>query len=207
MQELKDICQQYSKWKSLEDYIRRIETYKETDGTMVLENSKALVECICKTILDDLKESYSKSESIQALMEKTCNKMTCLPKTSELARSFVTVANKLGDFRNEFASVGHGQSVYKLEENKKKIVGASINFMINTIEQLAVFLITVFQDEYPHYTKSQLRYEDESEFNDDFDEQFEAIAIGPYGPYRPSEVLFYIDENSYRDELANFNHT
>lgn len=205
MQALKEICIQYRKWKPLEDYILRIETYKDNNGSLVIENSKALIEGICKTILDDLGEAYSASESIQGLVSKACNKMSCLPNTGDLARSFFTVAQRLGEFRNAFVSVGHGQSVYKLEENKSKAVGASINFMINSIEQLAIFLITVYQDEYPRYVKSQLRYEDNSEFNTDFDEQIEIIEIGQYGPYSPSEVLFYVDKSAYRTELENFN--
>lgn len=204
MEALKEICQQYGKWRPLEDYILRIDSYKDTDGSLVLENCKALIESVCKTILDDLKEPYGSAETIQVLVSKACAKMACLPQTGDLARSFMTVAQRLGEFRNAFSTVGHGQSVHKLEENKNKIIGASVIFLVNSIEQLAIFLIAVYQEEYPQHIQSQLRYEDNNKFNEDFDEQIEMIEIGKYGPYSPSEILYYIDETAYKSELANF---
>lgn len=206
MNELKKICSNYSKWKPLEDYILRIESYKNNDGVLVLENCKALIESVCKTILHDLGETLSNNENIQKLVSMTCNKLSCLKNAEDLARSFVTVANNLGTFRNSYSSVGHGQSVYKLEEDKNVISLASTHFMLSTIEQLSVYIITVYQDEFPQLERNKIiRYEDHQEFNKNFDEQFEPIAVGVYGPYSPSEVLFNIDHDAYRTELISNN--
>lgn len=202
MESLKEICNQYSKWKPLEDYVLRIETYKEDNGVIVLENCKSLVESICKTILHDLGESIPRGETIQNLVSKACNKMACLPNTGELARSFITVARRLGEFRNSFSEVGHGHPVYELEENRNKITQATIRFMMNSVEQLSLFLISVYQTEYPQHVQRQARYEDNPDFNELFDDQFEPIQIGEYGPYSPSEVLFNIDSDAYRTELV-----
>lgn len=201
MQSLRELCQQYGKWKPLEDYILRIEAYKDSDGVLVLENCKAMIESVCKTILDDLKEPYTATDSIQSLISRTCSKMSCLPNTGDLARSFITVAQRLGEFRNAFSSVGHGQPVHLLEENKKKIIGASVIFMVNSIEQLVVFLVTVYHEEYPKQVQPELRYIDNQEFNESFDETIEPVVIGQYGPYRSSEVLFYVDQEAYKTEL------
>lgn len=203
MQSLREICNRYTKWKPFEDYILRIETYRETDGVVVLENCKALVDGVCKTILDDLSEAYEGTESTQVLVSKACNKMNCLPNTGDLARSFVTVAQRLAEFRNAFCNTAHGQSVYKLDESKKKVIGATVVFMINSVEQLVIFLITVYQDEYPQHIQQNLRYEDNPAFNKEFDSDAgpDPIPIGIYGPYNPSELLFYIEEKAYRNEL------
>lgn len=198
-----EISSQHSKWGPLEGYISRIETYRDKDGVLVLENCKALVESICKTILEDLGESIAVGENLNNLVSKTCNKLACLPNTGELARSFVTVANKLGEFRNSFSEIGHGRSVYQLEENRKKVTLATTQFMIATIEQLAVFLITVYQEEYPQHIQKQLRYEDNQGFNERFDEENNLVQIGDYGPYSPSEVLFLIEKNAYITALTD----
>ena len=203
MQTLRELCQQYSKWRPLEDYILRIEAYKDSDGVLVLENCKAMIESVCKTILDDLEEPHSAPESIQALISKTCNKMSCLPSTGELARSFITVAQRLGEFRNTFSAIGHGQPTHLLEENKKKIIGASVSFMINSIEQLTIFLVTVYHEEYPKRVQPELRYIDNQEFNEEFDDSLEPVQIGQYGPYSPSEALFSVDIDAYKTELFN----
>ncbi|MEI6055869.1 MAG: hypothetical protein WCR55_07400 [Lentisphaerota bacterium] len=203
MDVLKEICNSYNKWKPLEEYIVRIGSYRDTNGIVVLENCKSLIESICKTILEDLEETITNSESTQSLVSKTCNKMSCLPNTGALARSFVTVAHQLGEFRDSFSTTGHGASVYQLEERRNKITKAATDFMILTVEQLAVFLITVYQEEYPVVVKRNIRYEDNEEFNSQFDEKNESIEIGIYGPYSPSEVLFSVDIDAYKTELEN----
>ena len=202
MQILRKTCQQYSKWKPLEDYILRIETYLENDGVFVLENCKALIECICKTILEDVGEACSRSDSVQALISKACNQMSCLPETGNLVRSFHTVAQRLGEFRNEFATTGHGSSVYDIDQYKTNVTRAASAFMVTTVEQLAIFLLTVYHEEYPLNAKQELRYIDNPEFNHEFDEELEPIQIGNYGPYSPSELLFNIDIDAYKTALA-----
>jgi len=204
MEFLRNICDSYIKWKPLEDYIYRIESYQDSDGVLVLENCKALIESICKTILEDLGEPATGSESIQNLVSKACNKMSCLPYTGDLTKSFITVAQRLGEFRNKFAVIGHGASVYAIEERKNKVTRAATNFMISAVEQLAVFLITVYQVEYPLQKQEEIRYEDNPDFNQQFDEAIEPIQIDVYGPYSPSELLFRIDEDAYRAALSNY---
>jgi len=202
MQLLREICQQHSKWNPLEEYLLRIETYLGSDGALVLENCKSLIESICRTILEDLKDLPSSAESFQGLITKTCNKMGCLSNARDLVRSFATVAQRLGEFRNQFAVIGHGASVYQLEEHRNKVTKAATDFMISTVEQLAVFLITVYQEEYPLQKQPNIRYEDNPEFNREFDEEIEPIQIGFYGPYSPSELLFNIDIDAYRTALS-----
>jgi hypothetical protein len=199
---LKEICESYAKWKPLDGTLVRIETYRDSDGALVLESCKSLIESICRTILEDLEETPSATESLQSLVSKTCEKMGCLSNTKDLVRSFVTVAQRLGEFRNDFAVVGHGASVYQLEERRSKITKVSTYFMISTVEQLAVFLIAVYQEEYPLQKQAKIRHEDNPDFNAKFDELVEPINIGDYGPYSPSELLFNIDIDAYKTELS-----
>ena len=202
MELLRNICNSYIKWKPLEDYIHRIESYRDSDGVLVLENCKALIEAICKTILEDLGETIAHGESIQNLVSTACDKMICLASSSDLTRSFVTVAQRLGEFRNDFSVIGHGASVYQIEDRRNKITRAATDFMITTVEQLAVFLITVYQEEYPVTIRKNIMYEDNTDFNQQFDEEIGLIQIGIYGPYSPSETLFYIDIDAYKTELS-----
>lgn len=199
---LRELCEAYAKWKPLEETILRIETYQNSSGALVLESCKSLIESICKTILEDLNEPISGTESLQRLVSKACNKMECLPNTGDLTRSFITVAQRLGEFRNDFAVISHGASVSRIEERRDKITKAATDFMISTVEQLAVFLITVYQEEYPLQKEEKIRYEDNPDFNDVFDEEIEPIQIGLYGPYPPSETLFNIDFDAYKTALS-----
>lgn len=204
MQALKEICQQYSKWKPLEDYILRIETYSN-NGPLVADNCKCIIELVCKTILEDigLPKDQHKTK-LHELTKQTVEKLGCINKSPDLISAFTNTAQKIAEFRNEYTETGHGQSVYAVDENRKKVTTATISFLIAIIEQTALYLITVYQDEYPQYIQTSLRYEDSPEFNSEFDEENEQIEIGQYGPYSPSEILFYIDNVAYKTELANF---
>jgi len=204
MQTLKEICQQYSKWKPLEDYILRIETYSD-NGPLIADNCKCIVESVCKTILEDLGVPVADHERyLHLLAKQTVEKLGCINKAPDLISAFTNTAQKIAEFRNEYTETGHGQSVYVVDENRKKVTAATISFLIAIIEQTALYLITVYQDEYPQYIQTSLRYEDNLEFNGEFDEENEQIEIGQYGPYSPSEILFYIDDVAYKTELANF---
>jgi len=207
MQILKDLCHQYSKWKPLEEYIARIEAYP-TNGPLISDNCKCIVESICKTILEDLgipKAAHKKK--LHELTKQTVEKLECINKSSGLIAAFTNTAQKIGEFRNEYTETGHGQSVYVVDENRKKVTAVTIAFLVAIIEQTALYLISVYQDEYPQHIQQRIRYEDNPDFNTDFDELNEIIEIGQYGPYSPSEVLFYIDENAYKTELAVFSNT
>ena len=204
MQALKDICHQYSKWKPLEEYIARIDAYP-TNGPLIADNCKCIVESICKTILEDLGVPKSEHKRhLHDLTKQTVEKLGCIKKSPDLISAFTNTALKIGEFRNEYTETGHGQSVYVVDENRKKITAVTISFLIAIIEQTALYLIAIYQDEYPQHIQQRIRYEDNPDFNTEFDELNEIIEIGQYGPYSPSEVLFYIDENAYKTELAGF---
>jgi hypothetical protein len=205
MQVLKEICHQHSKWKPLEDYILRVEAYPD-NGPLIADNCKCIIESICKTILEDLGITADQHEhKLHLLAKQTVGKLGGINKVPDLIAAFTNTAQRISEFRNEYTETGHGQSVYVVDENRKKVTAATIFFLVSIIEQTAIYLITIYQDEYPQHIQFQLRYEDSPEFNQGFDEQNDVIEIGQYGPYSPSEVLFYIDEGAYKTELANFN--
>jgi hypothetical protein len=49
-----------------------------------------------------------------------------------------------------------------------------------------------------------LEYDDNGEFNEWIDDQNEPVRIFALPPYRPSEVLFGVDQEAYRDLLAEY---
>jgi len=51
MKKLKKVIEQYGRWAVLSMYVERIETYIESDFSLCVENSKALLESIAKTNL------------------------------------------------------------------------------------------------------------------------------------------------------------
>ena len=139
MQTLKDVCHQFSKWKPLEEYIARIEAYP-ANGPLIADNCKCIVESICKTILEDLGVPKSEHKRhLHELTKQTVEKLGCIKKSPDLISAFTNTALKIGEFRNEYTETGHGQSVYVVDENRKKITAVTISFLIAIIEQTALF--------------------------------------------------------------------
>ena len=203
---LKEVCAQHSKWKNLEIYIARMEAYPD-NGPLIVDNCKCIIETICKTILEDLhipKEEHK--VRLPELARQTAAKLLTLNKAPDLIEAFVNMAFRIARFRNEYTESGHGQSIYVIDENNRIITASSIVYLESVIEQTAIYLITLYQDEYPMNVKSLMRYEDNVDFNKEFDELFEdKIEIGNFGPYNQSELLFYIDKGAYITSLEEFN--
>jgi hypothetical protein len=51
---------------------------------------------------------------------------------------------------------------------------------------------------------SHAEYGDHSDFNEWIDDQCVPVQILSLPPYRPSDVLFNVDQEAYRDLLADF---
>ena len=67
MEKLRGLIQGHRRWSGLEIYPQRIDTFIGSDFINAVENGKALLESICKTILDEQKETYGATENINRL--------------------------------------------------------------------------------------------------------------------------------------------
>lgn len=50
MEKLKELLENHSRWKPLNEYVSRIEAYRENDFSFCIENTKSLLEAIGKEI-------------------------------------------------------------------------------------------------------------------------------------------------------------
>ena len=75
MEKLRETISVYDAWEGLGTYVNRIETFLETDFITSVENGKALIESICKTILSKTSESYMETDSINKLVSNTLKRL------------------------------------------------------------------------------------------------------------------------------------
>lgn len=104
--------------------------------------AKELIESCCKTILDDLGVSWSKTDDVPQLTNKTLDALSLLPSNIQATDQGVdsikailgnlrAIPSKLAELRNPFGS-GHGKSASfeGLEERHAKLaVGSSVTFV------------------------------------------------------------------------------
>jgi hypothetical protein len=66
------------------------------------------------------------------------------------------------------------------------------------------FLYRVHRQDLTRPKAVKLEYRANPDFNEWLDEQCEPVRILALPPYRPSDVLFNVDQEAYRDLLADY---
>ena len=208
MKQLGDFFEQHRQWRPLKRYISRIEAFPD-DGGIIVGNCKDLIESICKTILEDhFKETLTGNERFQNLVKDACVKMGTINQVANLASTFSNLALQLGTLRNQHTDAGHGSTASRLRQMPVEITNATSHCLITITEQIALFLLQVFEHEHPvRDTANPLLYNTHLNFNKAYDEDNDAVMIGEYGPYDASEVLYSVEISAYKQELEKYKST
>jgi len=195
MEKFRETISVYDAWEGLGTYINRIETFLETDFITSVENGKALIESICKTILSKTSEPYAETDSINKLVSKTLKHLGIFAENQipKFGSGMVTAMQNLGELRNNHGETSHGKSIDDLKNNRLEKISAS--FLVNSIEVMAVFLIEYYEIEFPNKKKNEekINYAD---FNDFLDDEYGDVDVTGI-PYPTSEVLFSVDSTAY----------
>ena len=196
MEKLKQTISAYDAWEGLIIYINRIETFLETDFITAVENGKALIESICKTILSNTFDPYGETDSVNKLVSITLKRLGIFAENqiSKFGSGMVTAMQNLGELRNNHGDTSHGKSIDELKNNRLEKLSAA--FLVNSIEVMAVFLIEYYEIEFPNKEKETEEVVDYSDFNDFLDEEYgDVLVIGI--PYPTSDVLLSVDRTAY----------
>ncbi len=85
--------------------------------------------------------------------------------------------------------------------------GASLGFereLWQAADAIIGFLYRVHRQDLTRPRSVSMAYDDHTEFNDWIDEQSEPVQILSLHPYQPSDLLFNVDLEAYRDLLAEY---
>ena len=107
MERLRQLIEQYSRWKGLEEYCIRIDGYLNNDFSIAVENTKALMESVCKTILREKNVEYGTGDTLQQLMTKTVGVFDSdhSDQLKQITRNLINIAKNLAEVRNSVAKV------------------------------------------------------------------------------------------------------
>lgn len=189
--------------------VKEIERAVTENPSLVFDLARALVECICKTILHDRGVTLERNPDLPALFTLALQSMTVIPssrsesdKTDTALRAAISGLNKIVDglcrLRNIEGSASHGKDGYMvpLEPLQAQLAARSADTVVHFLYNAHIA--------YPiDASKARLHYTDRKEFNDYIDGINEVIQIFDYR-YQPSEVLFYVDNEAYREELIGY---
>lgn len=209
MERLNRLIEQYGRWADLKIYTDRIEAHIETDFSISLENSKALIETICKEICTEKEVDVGANPNINQILKKAFSAIGYSNSTSinQISSALTTIGQQMGVLRNEIGVTSHGRSLAELKERNNNVDEITKDFLIGSTVIVASFLIRNFENENPRTTQKtpeqNISLNDNPEFNDFWDESYGEFSMGDYS-YTASEILFYIDTKAYLTELKLF---
>lgn len=206
MERLKALIEQYGRWKPLLEYVQRIETYRDSDFTLVIENAKSLLESVAKEICKQRKQEYSDDSTTGKLLKLAFTSLGYNDTNTvrQVSGAIANIGQQMGNLRNEIGKISHGRSLEELESRTIALDEVSSEFLISSAELVCCFLIQLFETEYPRRSiESVPIFDEHSEFNDFLDETYGEITIG-INSYSASQILYSMSPTEYIKALLEY---
>lgn len=197
----------------IEEQIRAIERAVIENPGLAFDLAKTVVESACRTILSERKISFGSDDDLPKLFKTVTASLPLLPAAAsgeaEARKSLLQTLNGLHTalqgvcaLRNACGFASHGSDGPRpVMESVQALLAAQ------AADAIVGFLHSVHRHERAVVPGMRLGYDDNEVFNEVFnryvDETNEVVQIFEL-EYRPSEVLFSVDQEAYRDLLAGF---
>jgi len=194
----------------VEEQVKAIELAVVENPGLAFDLAKTLIESACKAILTDRAVAFGKNDDLPKLFKMTRQSVRFLPALLEqesaaresLERTLnglITALQGVCELRNAFGFASHGSG-----SPRPAMDAVHARLAAQAADAIVGFLYGVHRQELSSSPAPQLDYDDHPDFNEWIDSQCAPIQVLSFGPYRPSEVLFCLDLDAYRDLLANF---
>lgn len=214
MEKLRVVIKEYSRWTPLLEVVDRIENARDLNFDLVAENSKALLESICKEICLDQKVDISKSISMNQLLKSAFGALgySNSEMVTKISSALATIGEAVGNLRNEIGLTGHGRTLDEIRTRNEKIDLLTREFVFETVRTVAVFMVRAFEDKCPKISVPvpeslpEFGYDDFEDFNDSWDDSFGEFTMGDYS-YPASQILYHVDYDAYHYERKQFEDT
>lgn len=176
----------------------------------VFDLSKTIIESACKTIIVERGINLDEGDDLPKLFRTVSRLVPFLPTDAAddaaMKRSLLQTLNGMHtallgvcELRNAYGFAAHGSaSPRSAMESTQALLAAQ------AADAIVGFLFRVHKQSLSYPQITSLEYSFNSDFNDWIDEQCEPVTILDLDPYRPSDVLFSVDQEAYRDLLAGY---
>lgn len=182
-------------------------SYQQSETGMMIGNVKAIIESVCKSILDEKKIEYEEAINLSQLAKKAvksleiangvANEKKAREAFSKLINSFVsqieTSIHALGELRNDFCPLAHGKSNIHIPLDMRHAV-----FVVKQADSLMGFLYDVYENSkvLEKEIEEKISYVINDEINHKIDDEYGEIEImGDI--YTASEILYNIHYENY----------
>ncbi len=193
----------------IEEQIKSVEQAVAENTGLAFDLSKTLIESACKTILTERGIGFKNDDDLPALFRTATQRLPFLPQSASSdvnARNSIkrtigglhTALQGVCELRNSQGFASHGT-----DRQRPGLDRAQALLSAQTADAIVGFLHRVHRQERARLPGARLEYDHNPEFNEYVDQSNDPARIFDL-EYRPSEVLFNVDEEGYRDALAGF---
>jgi len=192
----------------IEKQVEALELAVNQNTGLAFDLAKTLVESTCKTIIKERGQSFENDDDLPKLFKTVSNCVPFLPPAlsseGEARKSLQQTLSGLNtalqgvcELRNAFGFASHGS-----DGPRPMMEGIQAILVAQAADAIIGFLYRVHRQDLSRPKTVQINYNDNIDFNEWIDEQSDPITILSLPPYRPSEVLFNIDQEAYREALT-----
>lgn len=193
----------------LERQVASIENAITSDTGLVFDLAKSLVESACRAVLDERSVSYTVNEDLPGLFRRLSD---CLPFLPPEASAEVGVRKSLlqtlsglrqavqgiCELRNSLGTVSHGSSRARPAMERAQALLAA-----QAADTIVGFLHGVHRQGRPEAVTPLPTFDQHADFNDWVDAENPPARVFEV-EFRPSEILFHLEPETYRVYLAEF---
>jgi len=193
----------------IEQHVHALELAVIQNPGLAFDLAKTLVEAVCKVVLVERLIAFDETDDLPKLFRATSQHLPFLPSAASgeaavrdsLKRTLGglhSAINGICELRNQcgFASHGAGTARPTMESVQAMLAAEAADTIVG-------FLHRVHREDRTPPLPLQAMYEANATFNDSVDEAHGIIRIYE-AEFRPSEVLFQMEPETYRVYLAEF---
>ena len=193
----------------IEEQVKGIEQAVIENPGLAFDLAKTLVESTCRAVLGERSVVYAETDDLPKLFKSATRHLAFLPATAsnadEVHKSLTktlaglnTAIHGICELRNQCGFASHGSG-----DPRPVMEGVQALLAAEAADAIVGFLHRVHrQDRTPPTAPSPI-FDDNSAFNNHLDESFGPLMVFDVA-FRPSEVLYRMEPETYRIYLAEF---
>ncbi len=193
----------------IEAQVKGIEQAVVENPSLVFDLAKTLIESTCRTVLGDRSIAYADTDDLPDLFRSVSRHLPFLPSTaSEAAKVRKSLKKTLGgistaiqgicELRNQCGFTSHGS-----DGPRPVMEGVQALLAAEAADTIIGFLHRVHRQDRTSLPAARASFDDNFAFNESLDEAFSPFRIIDV-EFRPSEVLFTLEPETYRIYVADF---
>ena len=192
----------------IEEHVNGIEQAVVENPGLAFDLAKTLIESTCRTVLVERSVAYATTDDLPKLFKSVTQHLPFLPSTAsdaaEVRKSLQQTLSGLStaiqgicELRNQCGFASHGS-----DSARPSMEGVQALLAAEAADTVVGFLHRVHrQDRTP--PAASATFDDNLAFNDWLDETFGPFRVSDV-EFRPSQVLFTLEPETYRIYLAEF---